>query len=116
MRQYPSVPILSVGLALLLILAFTVATPPPTASAQTACYSLTLYQHPYAGVLASPAPNCGGTSYTAGSVVSVRVQYASCMRFVGWTYDASGTANPISVVMDRSKTIGVALERIGYWC
>lgn len=114
MPQCPSRLILSVGIALLLLL--VAATPLPAATAQTACYTLTLYQHPYAAVLASPAPNCGGSSYTAGTLVSVRAQYASCMHFVGWTGDASGTANPTSVLMDRSKTIGVTLQRIGSWC
>lgn len=45
--------------------------------------SLRLYQHPYGGILADPALNCGGSSYTANTVVSPRARYASCMRFVG---------------------------------
>lgn len=109
-----STPLVLLGLALLGIL--SIATPASVATAQTACYTLTLYQHAYGGILASPAPNCGGSAYTANTVVSLTARYASCMRFVGWYGDASGTAHTTSIVMDRAKAVGISLERIGWWC
>src|SRR5688500_10471572 len=84
------------GLALLLALALIMAVAlwqsAPVANAQT-CYTLTTQQHPYGGILVSPAPNCG-SGYSSGTVVTLNARYASCFRFNNWTGDASGTQNP----------------------
>lgn len=109
-----STPLLLLALALLGTL--SVATPAAVVTAQSACYTLTLYAHPYGYILASPAPNCGGNSYTANTVVSLQARYASCMTFAGWTGDASGTSSSTSIVMDRPKAVGMTLTRIGSWC
>lgn len=46
----------------------------------------------------------GGT-YTAGTVVTVTATPDSQHVFSGWTGDATGSANPISVTMDRDKSV-----------
>lgn len=43
--------------------------------------------------------------YTAGSTVQLLASPSSGYTFSGWSGDASGTMNPLSVVMDRSKAI-----------
>lgn len=61
--------------------------------------------------------------YSAGEIVQAKVDlafsheqaigphdYSLGKRFVGWTNDASGTDNPLSVLMDRSKVIEPRIE------
>jgi hypothetical protein len=105
---------LALVLALALIMAVTLLQSAPLANAQS-CYTLTTQQHPYGGILTSPAPNCG-SGYTSGTAVTLTARYASCFQFNGWTGDASGTQNPTSIVMNSSKYVGMSLQRIGWWC
>ncbi len=73
---------------------------PPT------CFSLATAAEPAAGgtVAAAPAPNCGGTKYTAGTQVQLTAQPATDYVFVGWSGDATGSANPATITMDADKS------------
>ena len=48
----------------------------------------------------------GAGSYQLGTTATLTAIPAVGYLFTGWTGDASGTANPLSVVMDGDKTIG----------
>ena len=64
-------------------------------------YSLTIAAS--AGGSTSPAP--GTYSYSLGTSVAVTALPASGATFTGWSGAASGTTNPVSVVMDVNKTL-----------
>lgn len=65
--------------------------------------NLTLTVSAGAGGTTSPAP--GSYSYTSGSTVSLTALPSTNFRFFNWSGDASETTNPLSVLMDRDKTI-----------
>jgi len=48
----------------------------------------------------------GGGKYLGGTVATLTATPAPGYMFTGWTGDAAGTTNPLSVVMDSDKTIG----------
>jgi subtilisin family serine protease len=50
-----------------------------------------------------PAPGTYG--YATGSTVTITATPATYSAFTGWTGNASGTTNPVTVTMDASKTI-----------
>ncbi|WP_169336219.1 Ig-like domain-containing protein [Pontibacter roseus] len=52
------------------------------------------------------------TSYTSGSTVSLTASPAAGYQFVGWSGDASGTANPLSVTMTANKSITATFQAI----
>jgi uncharacterized repeat protein (TIGR02543 family) len=52
-------------------------------------------------------------SYTPGSSVSLRATPAAGYQFSGWSGDAAGMANPISVNMDDDQTITANFSWIG---
>lgn len=72
----------------------------------TPCYTLSLSANPSAGGIAAAqtTPNCSGP-YFAFSSVQVQAVPNAGYLFTGWGGSASGTANPISVTMDSSKTL-----------
>ncbi|WP_159439873.1 InlB B-repeat-containing protein [Pontibacter lucknowensis] len=45
------------------------------------------------------------SSYPAGSTVSLTATPAPGYAFAGWSGDASGSANPLSLIMDRNKAV-----------
>ncbi|WP_167856769.1 InlB B-repeat-containing protein [Hymenobacter aquaticus] len=49
--------------------------------------------------------NPNAASYASGTVVSLTATPAAGYTFSGWSGDASGTANPLSVTMSANKTI-----------
>lgn len=57
-----------------------------------------------AGGTLSRSPN--QASYAPNAVVTLTASSLSVYRFTGWTGDASGTNNPLTVVMTGNKTIG----------
>jgi len=46
-----------------------------------------------------------GGSYDAGTGVTISASPDATHDFAGWSGDATGTANPVAVVMDRNKTV-----------
>ena len=74
---------------------FDVAIAPPP----TCALSVTVNNPAWGSV--SPA---SGT-YTAGSAVEVRATPATWFQFTEWTGDASGSVNPLLLVMDRDRTV-----------
>lgn len=84
---------------------YTVVTP--------STYTLTLNYNPAQGG-ASPSPLVPETSHTygsysfgyaPGSVTLVQASASSGYHFTGWSGDASGTGNPITVTMNGNKNI-----------
>jgi uncharacterized repeat protein (TIGR02543 family) len=84
---------------------YTVVTP--------STYTLTLNYNPAQGG-ASPSPLVPETShsygsysfgYAPGSVTLVQASASSGYHFTGWSGDASGTGNPITVTMNGNKNI-----------
>ncbi len=71
------------------------------------CYVLNTSSDPNLGgsVSVNLAPNCNGTKYTAGTVVTLTAKPSSGYHFVGWSGDASGSTNPTTVTMDSNKTV-----------
>ena len=61
-----------------------------------------------AGGTTNPAP--GSLVYLTGSSVTITATPDSGYRFSGWTGDASGTTNPLTVVMSASKAIKANFE------
>jgi uncharacterized repeat protein (TIGR02543 family) len=53
----------------------------------------------------------GAGDYPIGSTATVTATAAPGYVFTGWTGNASGTANPLSVLMNADKTIGAAFTR-----
>lgn len=58
-----------------------------------------------AGALAGGSVS-GLGDFPNGTTISVSATAAAGYTFVGWTGSASGTDNPVSIVMDADKTIG----------
>ncbi|WP_205711180.1 InlB B-repeat-containing protein [Hymenobacter sp. HDW8] len=66
-------------------------------------YTLTTTASPGAGGTVGRSPNA--TSYASGSVVSLTATPAAGYVFSGWSGDATGTTNPLSVTMSANKSI-----------
>ncbi|WP_461489127.1 InlB B-repeat-containing protein, partial [Pontibacter sp. HJ8] len=73
----------------------TLASPPP------AQYTLTVTTAGSGTVSKSP----NQTSYASGSTVSLTATPASGYQFAGWSGDASGNTNPLTVTMTGNKAI-----------
>lgn len=73
----------------------------------TPCYLLKTAAAPTAGgtVISSEGDCDGGTGYSAGSTATITAVTNAMYSFVGWSGDASGTNNPLSLVMDTDKAI-----------
>ncbi|WP_299680475.1 choice-of-anchor Q domain-containing protein, partial [uncultured Tenacibaculum sp.] len=50
-------------------------------------------------------PNPAGGTYDDGSVVTLTATPDSGYEFTGWSGDASGTTNPLTITMDADKTV-----------
>ncbi len=84
--------------------------PSNTASATTnspACFTLNVTINPAGAgsVLKNPAPNCSGTQYTPGTVVQLTASPYGNYYFSSWSGDAGGSANPVSVSMNGSRSV-----------
>ena len=53
----------------------------------------------------SISPNPAGGTYDDGTSVTLTATPDSGFQFTGWSGDASGTTNPLSITMDADKTI-----------
>jgi uncharacterized repeat protein (TIGR02543 family) len=79
-------------------------TPRNTASATVSCqYTLAVTASPLAGGTVGKSPD--QASYTDGSVVQLTATPATGYHFTGWSGDASGNTNPLSVTMTGNKSI-----------
>ncbi|TFG79789.1 MAG: DUF11 domain-containing protein [Chrysiogenales bacterium] len=63
-----------------------------------------------AGGTTRPVP--GTYTYDEGTAVSVSATAATGYRFESWSGDASGSANPVSLVIDGNKTIQANFTRV----
>lgn len=70
-------------------------------------YSLTVASG--SGGTTDPLP--GTYSYTEGTEVAIRAVPDSGYTFSGWSGDASGTANPITMTMDSGKSITASFSK-----
>ena len=81
----------------------------------SACYTLTTSAATGGSISASPAANCNsGTQYTAGSVVQLTASADTGYEFTGWSGDASGTINPVSVTMNGNKSVAASFSQVCY--
>lgn len=72
------------------------------------CYSLTTSVNPANGgsVIISPSPNCNNaTQYTSGTNVTLTATSNSGYSFSTWSGNATGSSNPLNIVMDGNKNI-----------
>jgi len=53
-------------------------------------------------------------SYNHGTVVQLTATPAAGWQFTGWSGDTSGTANPISMTMDRNKSVTATFYSSGF--
>ena len=62
-------------------------------------------------VVATPGSNGGW--YEEGSTVTVRAEPVAGFRHTSWSFDATGTENPVAIVMDEQKLVsaGFAMPR-----
>ncbi len=61
----------------------------------------------------SVAQSPNAASYASGSVVSLTATPAAGFAFTGWSGDASGTANPLSVTMTANRAITATFTATG---
>lgn len=72
------------------------------------CYTLATYASPYGSgsVALSPSPNCPNSGqYLPGTRVQMTAYGAPGYTFAGWSGNASGTANPYTIIMDSNKSV-----------
>jgi uncharacterized repeat protein (TIGR02543 family) len=55
--------------------------------------------------------NSNRPSYLPGSTATLTATPNPGYRFTGWTGDASGTDNPLTITMDADKTVGATFEK-----
>jgi len=72
-------------------------------------YTLTIT----AGTDGTTNPSPKSYNYDVGTQVSVRAIPNSGYRFTGWSGDASGTTNPITITMDSDKSITANFKKKG---
>jgi uncharacterized repeat protein (TIGR02543 family) len=53
----------------------------------------------------------GASSYEPGTQATITATPNPGYRFTGWTGDASGTVNPLTITMDADKTVGATFEK-----
>ncbi|MFX0135863.1 MAG: CFI-box-CTERM domain-containing protein, partial [Candidatus Hodarchaeota archaeon] len=70
-------------------------------------YTLTIT----AGTGGRTNPSSGTYTHDVGTQVSVRAIANSGYRFIGWSGDASGTTNPITINIDSNKSIKANFNR-----
>jgi uncharacterized repeat protein (TIGR02543 family) len=53
----------------------------------------------------------GSGEYEPGTSATITATPSPGYRFTGWTGDASGTENPLTITMDADKTVGATFEK-----
>ena len=78
-----------------------------TANFDPTCYTLTMNINPPGSgtVDANPTPNCNGTQYTPGTIVSLTASASAGYVFASWSGDASGVISPVDVTMSADRTV-----------
>ena len=79
------------------------------------CYALSVSVSPAGSgsVQTDIAPNCGGdpSKYAAGTQVQITANPGLGYVFEHWSGDATGSANPITLVMDRDRSVVAHFQR-----
>jgi uncharacterized repeat protein (TIGR02543 family) len=93
-------------------LLFTVTNANPTVSCLFGTlpgnqFSLTIIESGVGRVTTSPAAN----RFANGQTVTLTAVPGANQKFVGWSGDATGTNSPLTVLMDRSRTITAQFSR-----
>jgi uncharacterized repeat protein (TIGR02543 family) len=68
-------------------------------------FNITVNSSPHGSVF-------GSGKYQPGSMASISATADPGYVFAGWTGDASGTTNPLEILIDDNKTVGVTFTRI----
>jgi hypothetical protein len=92
--------------------ALVVTAPSPTITAtfaplQTGQYGLTMISDGNGKITASPY----ATRYSPGQIVVLTAVPDPGQMFLGWSGDATGTANPLNVTMDQSKVVTASFTK-----
>ncbi len=75
---------------------------------QVGCYDLTVTDSPndaWGNVAVSPGPNCNGTQYSHGTVVSLQANPAAGYVFDSWGGALTGSSNPASLTMNGDRSV-----------
>jgi uncharacterized repeat protein (TIGR02543 family) len=96
-------PIRSVTAALLLICVPAVIGCDDSPTAPSRMYTLNAQASPSGTGSITKSPN--QSQFTSGASVTLTATSASGYAFTGWQGDASGSTNPITVKMDRNRTV-----------
>jgi len=79
------------------------------------CYTLALASDPLGGgdMHANPAPNCSdNVRYTPGTAVELTAVANSGYRFVGWSGDLVGGANPGQIRMNGNRSVTAGFQSV----
>jgi uncharacterized repeat protein (TIGR02543 family) len=80
----------------------------------TATFAIKTYTLTTSATNGSITKNPDATSYDSNTVVSLTATPATGFEFTGWSGDASGTTNSLSVIMDGDKNITADFIAINY--
>jgi uncharacterized protein (TIGR02145 family)/uncharacterized repeat protein (TIGR02543 family) len=75
-------------------------------------YTLTTNVASSGGGTVSRNPN--QTNYVCGTSVTVTATAANGYEFIGWSGDASGTTNPVTIIVNNNKTLTANFQQILY--
>lgn len=81
----------------------TMSSPTACCGGSTTSYTLTTNSTPSAGGTITRNPS--GTSYSAGTVVTLTATSAAGYTFTGWSGAVTSTATSVNVTMDANKTV-----------
>ena len=95
---------LVVCLSFVLMVAVPAALAPIASAADYTFYRL-FTNATNGSITKTPEGSFGLDMYLEGTVVTLTAVPASGYQFVNWSGDASGTANPTTVLMNKSKTV-----------
>jgi uncharacterized repeat protein (TIGR02543 family) len=74
-------------------------------------YTLTVTASPTAGGTVTNSPS--GSSFAAGTIVTITATAATGYTFSGWSGAITGTTNPLTVTMDANKSITATFTQTG---
>ena len=65
-------------------------------------------QEPTSGNRIVPTPSATDNWYEEGAAVTLRAEPGAGFRHLGWAFDATGTDNPVTIIMDDQKLVAGA--------